>query len=77
MVQISCKDSTLFQSMLSERVIRIQLSLLPLSKDEGVKDSEHSMSIKNLILGVSSVTVSYCSHREGEGVLEKENKGKQ
>ena len=60
-----------------ERVIRIQLSLLPLSKDEGVKDSGHSMSIKNLILGVSSVTVSYCSHREGEGVLEKENKGKQ
>ena len=77
MVQLSCKDSTLFQSVHSERVIKIQPSLPPLSKDEGVKDIGHSMSIKNLILGVSSATVSYCSHREGEGVLEKANKGKQ
>ena len=35
------------------------------------------MSIKNLILGVSIVTVSYCSHWEGELVLEKANKDKQ
>ena len=49
----------------------------PLSKDEGVKDIGHSMSIKNLILGVNSVMVSYCLHREGEGVSEKANKGKQ
>ena len=31
----------------------------PLSKDEELKDIGHSMSIGNLILGVSSVTVSY------------------
>ena len=31
----------------------------PLSKDEGLKDIGHSMSIRNLILVVSSVTVSY------------------
>ena len=48
----------------------------PLSKDEGVKDIEHSMSIKNLILGVNSVMVSYCLHQEGEGVSEKASKGK-
>ena len=30
-----------------------------LSKNEGQKDIEHSMSIENLILGVYSVTVSY------------------
>ena len=31
----------------------------PLSKDEGLKDIGHSMSIGNLICGVNSVTVSY------------------
>ena len=30
----------------------------PLSKDEGLKNIGHSMSIRNLIFGVSSVTVS-------------------
>ena len=29
-----------------------------LSKDEGLRDIEHSMSIKNLVLGVNSVTFS-------------------
>ena len=32
---------------------------LSLSKDEGIKNIGHSMSITNLILGVNSVTVSY------------------
>ena len=32
---------------------------LPLSKDEGMNDIGHSMNIRNLILGVNSVTVSY------------------
>ena len=31
----------------------------PLSTDKGLKDVGHSMSIGNIILGVSSVTVSY------------------
>ena len=34
----------------------------PLSKDEGLTDIGHSMSIGNLILGVNSVTVSYLIH---------------
>ena len=32
---------------------------LPLSQDEGLKNIGHSMSIRNLIFGVNSVTVSY------------------
>ena len=35
------------------------LPFLPLSKDKGLQDIEHSMSIRNLILGVNSVTISY------------------
>ena len=31
----------------------------PLSKDEGLRDIEHSISIKNLVLCVNSVTFSY------------------
>ena len=31
----------------------------PLSKDEGLKNTGHSMSIRNPIFGVSRVTVSY------------------
>ena len=31
----------------------------PLSKDEGLKDIEHSRSIENLILGFNSIMVSY------------------
>ena len=34
----------------------------PLSKDEGLKNIGHSMSIRNLIFGVNSVTVSYLIH---------------
>ena len=34
------------------------IPLPPLSKDEGLNKIEHSMSIKNLIFGVNSVTVS-------------------
>ena len=34
----------------------------PLSKDEGLRDIGHSMSIGNLVLGVNSVTVSYLIH---------------
>ena len=34
----------------------------PLSNDEGLRDIGHSMSIRNLILGVNSVTVSYLIH---------------
>ena len=30
-----------------------------LSKDEGLKNTGHSMSIRNLIFGVNSITVSY------------------
>ena len=37
----------------------------PLSKDKGLKDIGHSMSIGNLILGVSSVTVSYLIRYDG------------
>ena len=41
------------------RMAKIHPSL-PLSKDkEGLKGTEHSTSIENLILGVYSVTVSY------------------
>ena len=43
-----------------------------LSKDEGVKDTGYSMSIKNLILSVNSVTASYCLHYErGKGSPKK------
>ena len=38
----------------------IMWHLPPLSKYEGVKDIGQRMSIKNLILGVNSVTVLYC-----------------
>ena len=34
----------------------------PLSKDEGLRDIGHSMSIGNLILSVNIVTVSYLIH---------------
>ena len=34
----------------------------PFSKDEGLRDIGHNMSIGNLILGVNSVTVSYLIH---------------
>ena len=61
MVQISGENFKSFQSMCPGRVKKIHPSLL-LSKDEGIKDIEHSMSIENLILGVYGVTVSYLIH---------------
>ena len=45
--------------MCPERVTKIHPSLPPLSKGEGIKDIEHSMSAGNLILGANSVTGSY------------------
>ena len=45
--------------MRSGRVRKRYLSLPPLSKDEALKNTGHSMSIRNLIFGVNSVTVSY------------------
>ena len=45
--------------MLSGRVIKIPSPFPPLSKDEGLRDSGHIMSIGNLILGANIVTVSY------------------
>ena len=49
-------------SMRSRRVTKIPPLSPPLSKDEGLRDIGHSMSIGNLILGVNSVTVSYLIH---------------
>ena len=45
--------------MLSGRVTKIPLPFTPLYKDKGLRDIGHIMSIENLILGVSSVVVSY------------------
>ena len=60
MVQTSSKNSKPFWSMRSGRVTKIHPSLpSSLSKDEGLKNIGHSMSIRNLIFGVNSVTVSY------------------
>ena len=44
--------------MRSGRVTKRYLSLPPLSKDEALKNIGRSMSIRNLIFGVNSVTVS-------------------
>ena len=59
MVQILGENFKPFWSMPSGRVTKIHPSLPPLSKDEGLKNIGHSMSIRNLIFGVNSVTVSY------------------
>ena len=48
--------------MLSGRVTKIPPPSPPLSKDEGLRDTGHSMNIGNLILGVNNVTVSYLIH---------------
>ena len=45
--------------MLSVRVRKITPAFPPLSKEEGLRGIGHIMSIGNLILGVSSVAVSY------------------
>ena len=58
MIQISGENSKLLWSMPSGRVTKIHLPFPRLSKDEGIKKSGHSISIINLIFGVSSVTVS-------------------
>ena len=65
MVQISGKSSKLFWCMRSGRATRIPLSLdrsISQPKVEGLRDIGHSLSIGNLILRVSSVTVSYVIH---------------
>ena len=62
MVQISDKNSNSFWNIRSGRVTKILPPSPPFSKDEGLRDSWHSMSIGNLILGVNSVTVSYLIH---------------
>ena len=60
MAQISGKNFKPFWSVPSGRVTKIHPSLpSSLSKDEGLKNIGHSMSIRNLIFGVNSVTVSY------------------
>ena len=48
--------------MLSGRVTKIPPPSPPLSKDKGLRDIGHIMSIRNLILGINSVTVSYLIH---------------
>ena len=45
--------------MLSGRVAKIPSPFPQLSKDEGLRDLGHIISIGNLILGVNSVAVSY------------------
>ena len=62
MLQISGKNSKLFRSKVSERVTKIPCLSPLLSKDEGLRDIGHIMSIENLILVVTSVTVSYLIH---------------
>ena len=55
MVQISGENSTPFWSIRSGRVTK---DLTQDSKDRGLKNIGHSISIRNLIFGVNSVTVS-------------------
>ena len=52
MIQILGENSRPFWSMLSERVTKISPPIPPLSKDEGLGDIGHIMSIGNLTLGV-------------------------
>ena len=60
MAQISNgENSRLFWSMRSEKVTKYTPPYTSLSKDEGLKDIGHRMSIENLILGVNSIMVSY------------------
>ena len=47
---------------LSQRVTKIPPSSPAQSKDKGLMDNRHIMSIGNLILGANSVTVSYLFH---------------
>ena len=60
MAQISNgENSRLFWSMRSEKVTKYTPPYTSLSKDEGLKDIGHRMSIENLILGVNIIMVSY------------------
>ena len=58
MVQISGKNSNPFSSA-QESDENTPVVPTPLSKDEGLKDIGINMNIRNLILVVNSVTVSY------------------
>ena len=64
MVKISGESSKLFWSMHSGRVTKIHLFSPPLFKDKGLRGTGHDMSIKNLILGVNSVTISCLIHSD-------------
>ena len=52
MIQILGENSRPFWGMLSERVTKIPPPIPPLSKDKGLGDIGHIMSIGNLTLGV-------------------------
>ena len=58
MVQISCENSKPFWSIRSGRVTPLSPST-PLFKGEGLRDIWHNISIGKMILGVTSVAVSY------------------
>ena len=57
--KFQAKIPTCFGVYVQEEWQKYTRPSLPLSKDEGMKDIGHSMNIRNLILGVNSVTVSY------------------
>ena len=56
MIQISAQNSGPFWSILSGKVTKIPPPFPPLSKDEGLRNNGHIVSIGNLIFGVNSVT---------------------
>ena len=56
MIQISGQNSRPLEGILPKKVTKI---FSPLSKNEGLRDNEHIISIGNLIYGVNSVTASY------------------
>ena len=56
MIQISAQNSRPFWSILSRKVTKTPPPFPPLSKDEGLRNKGHVMSIGNLIFGVNSVT---------------------
>ena len=62
MVQISDKNSSHSGVCVQGEWQKYTPSSPPFSRDEGLKEIGHSMSIENLILGVNSVTVLYFIH---------------
>ena len=62
MVQISCKGSSTFWSMLSGRVVKTARPSPQVPKNERLMKIVHIMSIGNLISGVNTVAVSYLRH---------------